>query len=160
MEEEKKVDESTEKKADESADRKPSEYEIKLRRENEKLRKDLQAKLDAEQKAKEDALAEQGKWKELYEKLKPEHDKLASDNATLNNKLESIENETRKELLLRFPEGKRDVLKDLPIEKLRELAKHEATGKPGVDTGTGVKHGSGTKTKPTTLQAWKQQFLS
>lgn len=131
MEEEEKVDESTEQKVDESTDRKPSEYEIQLRKENEKLRKDLQSKLEAEQKAKEGALKEQGKYKELYESVSPKLTTLESENATLKSKVDAIESETRKELLDRFPEGKRDAVKDLPLETLRDLAKFETTETKG-----------------------------
>jgi len=42
-------------------------YIKKLRSENEKLRKESEARLTKEQQAKKEALAEQGKYKELYE---------------------------------------------------------------------------------------------
>jgi uncharacterized protein YdeI (YjbR/CyaY-like superfamily) len=153
MDEVTKVDESTEQKTDESVQSKPSEYEIQLRKENEKLRKELKSKLDAETKAKEEALKNQGEFKKLWEDNKSKLDEYDS----IKQKLDAIEEKRKAQLLSKLPEGKRDEFKDWTPDQLeRVVAMIPETETTTTDRGTRFTQSIQNKKEPVSFSEWKK----
>lgn len=101
------------------------EYITKLRKENEKLRKDLSAKLEAEQAEKQKALEEQGKYKELYEDLNKKVETFQSENAQLKELKNKIIDERKNELKEKFLPEKWETIKNLDLDIISNLAKFE-----------------------------------
>jgi hypothetical protein len=98
----------------------------KANREAEGLRKRLHA-IEAEKKAKEDAaLAEQGKWKELFEKNAKETEELRK----VKDELQSSFKETLEAELASIPEEHRDLIPDAlsDKQKLEMVRKLRAKG--------------------------------
>lgn len=138
-------------------------YIKQLREENKSYRlkaKELEDKINSIAEAESIKKGEFEKLANDYKTKAEALEKQVGELTGYKTKYETIENETRKELLLRFPEGKRDILKDLPIDKLRELAKHEAGAKPKVENGLATARDSKTTKKAGSLQEWKQKFIS
>jgi len=125
-----------EEKERQEADKKPSDYEIQLRKENEKLRKDLQAKLKAEEAEKEKALAEQNQFKELAEQRAQkiaELEKNLNETNPYKEKWETFEKSERERLLAQLPEDKRVKFQSADIEILRETVELVGTKKSNAE---------------------------
>lgn len=125
-----------ESKRKESEDKKPSDYEIQLRKENEKLRKDLQGKLKAEETEKEKALAEQMQFKELADQRAQkiaELEKNLGETNPYKEKWESYEKTERERLLSKLPEEKRPKFQNADIDLLRETVELVENKKPSVE---------------------------
>lgn len=125
----------------------------------------LQEAISTRQKAKDELRELKAKFvdgdydgkKALEDKIKEKETELisyAEKTKTLqqelevkNKELETIETETRQTLKDRFAEDKWEVIKDLPLAKLRELAKLETINEPPAgDRTKGIKtYGSGSK---------------
>jgi hypothetical protein len=127
---------------DDDEGRTPSAYEVKLRKENEKRRKEAEAlaeKLkkfeDAERKKTEDKKKEEGKYQELLAEREAELLTLR-ERAALADILEA---EKRTDLLERLPKKLREKYESVDIELLREIVtdfaaeEKKAPGSPGVD---------------------------
>lgn len=101
-----------------------------LEKELDRVTKKLQAKLDAEEEAKKAALAEQGKYKELYEgaeaKTKALLDPLTRELAVLKAKEEAH----RKVLVDKLPEEKRAMYATIPTDALEDIVATFALPKP------------------------------
>lgn len=101
-----------------------------LQKELERVTKKLQAKLDAEEEAKKVALAEQGKYKELYEgaeaKAKAELEPLKGELA----KYRTQEEARRKALIEKLPEDKREKYSTVQTEVLEDLVETLKTKPP------------------------------
>ena len=159
MNEEEKTGEPVESKTVETEERKPSEYEIKLRKENEKLRKDLQAKLDAEEKAKQDALLKQGEFQKLYEEAKPKLDELDK----VKSQLAQIEQKRKEQLLGKLPEGKRDEFKEWTPDQLEKVVGIVSETNETITTDKSKKFAQSKgidKPVPKTFHQWAEQFVN
>lgn len=132
-------------------------YIKQLREENKANR--LKAK-EAEEKIKaiEDAeTAKRGEFQTLAEKYKAESESLKKQLEEVNpykERFEAFEQQTRTELLTTIPEGKRELVKDLPLEKLREFAKLEASEPASVERGKTTNKTS--PKEPQTLTEWRK----
>lgn len=120
----------------------PHSYVEKLRKEGEKKKNtisELSAKLaeieNAKLEAEKNALIEQGKFKELFEKEQAEKQRLIDELERVKpyeqKHLEFI-NQKKESLLNNLPEDIRDTFKDLDVDKLEALSAKfiNDTGKP------------------------------
>ena len=101
-------------------------------------------------KREDDALAEQGKYKELYEKattdfiaLKGEHETTKTEVEQARTRLKEIEDAERTRLLALLPDGERDEFKDFAIPQLQKVVKLA-----GIDDKGGSHRGAGHKPSP------------
>ena len=93
---------------------------------------------EAKRKAREleeKTLAEQGKWKELYEQTKAEYDKLNDDlsvNLQYREKYTTLEKSIRESLISQLPEAKRKFAERFELDELKEFVSVETQNiKPG-----------------------------
>lgn len=119
-------------------------YETSLGEERSKLKEAVESRQKTKDELKElKAKFVEGDFdgkRELELRIKEKELELATNSEKTKNleaellrksqELEAIESETRETLKERFPEGKWEVVKDLPISKVRELAKLEVEFNP------------------------------
>lgn len=93
---------------------------------------------EAKRKAREleeKTLAEQGKWKELYEQTKAEYDRLNDDlsvNLQYREKYTTLEKSIRESLISQLPEAKRKFAERFELDELKEFVSVETQNiKPG-----------------------------
>ena len=120
----------------------PHSYVEKLRKEGEKKKNaisELSAKLaeieNAKLEAEKNALIEQGKFKELFEKEQAEKQRLIDELERVKpyeQKHLDFINQKKESLLSNLPEDIRDTFKDLDVDKLETLSAKfiNDTGKP------------------------------